>query len=285
MKILVIFTCHNRKEKTENCIRTLVGGNRDCQFTFVAVDDNSADGTPQMLETLHEKEGYDIHLLRGNGNLFYSGGMLMGMEYALEKFRTGKGAISTPDGSYEYLLMINDDVSFYNGCVKKMIGQSREQGGAVIVGAMCDCAGRISYGAIKYIKGIKYQTLGIKEWEVSADTFCANCVLIPYEAFRKTGIMDGHYVHSLGDFDYGLSLKRAGYPIHISKEYAGVCEDNPRTGGWRDTTLSRKERIRQKESIKGAPTKQWFYFLKKNFGLLTAVKGCVTPYIRILLTK
>lgn len=273
MKILVIFTCHNRKEKTENCIKTLVEGNQGFAFTIIVVDDDSKDGTWEMLDAMQQE--YHIHPLKGSGNLFYSGGMRMGMEYALNEL----------DEIYDYLLIVNDDVSFYDGCVKKMIEQSRDQSGAVIVGAMCDHVGHISYGAIKYIRGIKYQILEIEKWEVNADTFCANCVLIPYEAFQKVGIMDWHYVHSLGDFDYGLCLKRAGYPIHVSKEYAGVCEDNPRAGGWQDTTLSRRERIRQKESIKGAPTRQWFYFLKKNFGLATAVKGCVTPYIRILIGR
>lgn len=270
MKILVIFTCHNRKEKTENCIKTLVKGNLECEFTIIAVDDDSKDGTWEMLDAMRQE--YHIRLLRGNGNLFYSGGMRKGMEYALNELGE----------RYDYLLIVNDDVLFYAGCVKKMIRQSEEQGGSVIVGAMCDHGGHISYSAVKYIKGIKYQVLEIKEWEINADTFCANCVLIPYEAFQKVGIMDRYYIHSLGDFDYGLSLKRAGYPIHVSREYAGICEDNPRAGGWQDTTLSRIDRIRKKENIKGVPTRQWFYFLKKNFGLLTAVRGCVTPYIRIL---
>ena len=41
----------------------------------------------------------------------------------------------------------------------------------------------------------------------------------------------------------------------------------------------------KKENIKGAPTKQWFYFLKKNFGYMAAVKGTLSPYIRILFGK
>ena len=43
--------------------------------------------------------------------------------------------------------------------------------------------------------------------------------------------------------------------------------------------------IRLKESVKGAPFKQWFYFLKKNFGIFTAVIHAFTPYIRIILKK
>lgn len=280
MKIIAVFTCFNRKARTKNCIHTLAAGNPGCEFTFAAVDDNSTDGTGEMLEALRE-EGYDIRLLKGNGSLFYSGGMRLGMEYVLERAAAGKEGTET----YEYLLMLNDDVAFYENCIEKMAAQSKEQGNAVIVGVMCDREQHMTYSAVKYTRGIHYRKLAISEWEVPADTFNANAVLIPYEAFQKVGAMDRHYVHSLGDFDYGLSIKRAGYPIYPSKEYAGVCEGNPSAGGWQDASLSRKERIRQKESVKGAPTRQWFYFLRKNFGLLTAVKGCVTPYIRIMIWK
>lgn len=277
MRIIAVFTCFNRKARTQNCIQTLAAGNPDCEFTFIAVDDNSTDGTGEMLEAL-QKEGYDIHLLKGNGSLFYSGGMRLGMEYVLEDNNES-------NNTYEYLLMLNDDVAFYENCIEKMATQSKEQGNAVIVGAMCDKEQHMTYSAVKYTRGIRYRKLEISEWKVPADTFNANAVLIPYEVFRKVGAMDRHYVHSLGDFDYGLFIKRAGYTIHPSKEYVGICESNPSTGGWQDVSLSRCERIRKKESVKGAPTRQWFYFLRKNFGMFTAVKGCVTPYIRILLGR
>lgn len=284
MRLIAVFTCFNRKARTKNCIHTLVKGNPGCEFTFVAVDDNSTDGTGEMLEAQQEK-GYDIHLLKGNGSLFYSGGMRLGMEYVLGRSAAVKEDSNASNNTYDYLLMLNDDVAFYDNCIEKMAAQSKEQGNAVVVGAMCDQDRHMTYSAVKYIRGIHYRKLEISEWNVPADTFNANAVLIPYEVFRKVGAMDGHYVHSLGDFDYGLSIKRAGYPIYPSKEYVGICENNPQAGGWQDVSLSRCERIRKKESIKGAPTRQWFYFLKKNFGLLTAVKGCVTPYIRILLAK
>ena len=92
-------------------------------------------------------------------------------------------------------------------------------------------------------------------------------------------------MHSLGDFDYGLSLKKAGYEIYQSNSFVGTCNNNSNKGTWTDTTLNRTERIKRKESIKGAPTKQWFYFLKKNFGFFSAIKGTVTPYMRIIVKR
>lgn len=273
MKVLAIFTCFNRKEKTENSIRSLADGNPSCDFTFVVADDNSTDGTYERLEVLSDK--YDIHLLRGTGSLFYSGGMRLGMEYALEELPK----------DYDYLLMMNDDVSFHIGCIEKLSEQSREQGNAVIAGATYDDNGKLSYGAIKYIKGIRYRKLAPEEWKIPADTFNANCVLIPYEAFVEAGEIDCHYIHSLGDFDYGLSLKRNTFKIFSSKEFVGICSNNSNKNTWMDKSLSRKERLRKKESAKGAPTKQWFYFLKKNFGVKKAIIHSISPIGRILLGK
>lgn len=273
MKILVIFTCFNRKDKTENCIHTLVDGNPDLEFTIIAVDDNSTDGTKQLLNKM--KTSYDLHLIEGEGNLYYSGGMRIGMEYALK----------TVDQNYDYVLMINDDVSFIKHGIEMSAKQSMEQNNAIIVGAMRNTEGKLSYSAIKYIKGIKYEKVPIENWRENADTFNANCVLIPYQIFKKVGVIDKYYIHSLGDFDYGLQLKKDGYNMHVTKEYVGICNDNSNLNTWSDKTLTIKERIKKKEDIKGAPTKQWFYFLRKNFNLFIAIKGTITPFIRIILKR
>ena len=268
--VLALFTCFNRKEKTRQAVKGLVEGNPEVAFSFVVVDDASTDGTAQMLET--EDLGAPIRVVRGTGGLFYSGGMALGMEDILAR---GQEA--------PYLLMMNDDVEFYPGCIHRLIAQSKAQGNAVIVGATCDHGGQLSYSAILYERGIHYRQLPPGETSVDADTMNANCVLIPFPWFRRAGVMDKHYVHSLGDFDYGLTLRDAGAKLHVSRDYVGVCCDNPVAGTWHDRSLSRYQRLRKKETVKGDPIGPWFYYLRKHFGLATAIKSSMTPYIRILL--
>ncbi len=273
MKIVAVFTCFNRKEITKKCIQTLLEGNRSCEFTFVAVDDNSNDGTNLMLAEM--AKGLNIHVIKGDGNLFYSGGMRMGMDYILHDRKH----------QYDYLLMVNDDVKFFNQCVERLIDQSKQQRDSVIVGATQDDQGNLSYSGIKYTTGIHYIQMPIEEWEEEVDTFNANCVLIPFDAFLNTGSIDSVYAHSLGDFDYGLSLKKNGYKLYVSKEYVGICNNNSSAGTWNDASLRRIDRIKRKETVKGAPFKQWYYFLKKNFGLPTAIIYSISPYIRIILGR
>lgn len=271
MKVVVLMTSFNRKDRTKNCITSLAELNTKIKFTFVVADDNSNDGTGKMLELL--RETYNIHIIQGTGKLFYSGGMRVCMQYV-------KNNIDACD----YVLLVNDDVRFFEGCIERMIIDSRRYR-SILVGATCDEYGELSYGAIRYIKGIRYTTLGIDEKDLYGDTFNGNCVLIPYPYFINTDSMDKHFLHALGDFDYGLSLKNAGYRIRSTNFYIGECNKNKSENVWGNNKLSIIQRIRLKESIKGAPFRQWFYFLKKNFGLGMAVPYSITPYIRILLKR
>lgn len=264
MRVLVLFTCHNRIEKTMRAIHRLVDGNADIAFSFVAVDAGSTDGTREALRDVP-----DVLVIQGRSSLYYSNGMRMAMMYAKDNVE-----------SFDYCLLINDDVAFYPGIINKMTevsGRSR-----VIVGATCDKEGKLTYGGIKYDKGIHYHLLGPESSYIKADTFNANCVLIPWKAFMSSDIIDDHYVHSLGDFDYGLMLRDKGFEILTLDEYIGVCERNPISRTWQDRSLSRIERVKKKECVKGAPAQQWFYYLKKHFGLRTAILHTITPFLRIV---
>lgn len=262
----IILTCYNRRNKTLACIRSLLKGNPTLQLHFVVVDDNSTDSTAECLQ---QEFGDNVTILKGNGELFYSGGMRKGIEY-----------VKRSAGNLDFVMLVNDDVEFYPHIIEKMLRQV--QRGRVLVGATQDSGGNMSYGGIKYGQGIKYHMTGLGEY---GDTFNANCVLIPADVFLATENIDPIYSHSLGDFDYGLSISRAGYKIRTYEEYVGRCEDNPIEGTWRDNRLPRARRIQLKEQKKGVPLKEWFYFLRKNFGLPYAVFYSLTPYVRILVGK
>lgn len=274
MKIVALFTCFNRRKKTEKAIRSLVNGNPEISFSFIVVDDKSSDGTPEMLQKMNDV-GYRINCINGTGNLFYSGGMRVAMRNLLDQ--------DAPD--YDYVLMMNDDVEFNQGAIESMLRQSHEKHGAVVVGVTCDDNGKYSYGAIQYTRGISYVGRGIEYSDLNCDTFNANCVLIPWKHFEKSGGMDPHYVHGMGDFDFGLTLKRNGAEIYPSQEYIGICNPNSSKNSWKDPSVPRIQRLKKKESIKGLPAGIWFYFIKKNFGIRIAIEKTITPYIRIILGK
>lgn len=275
--VTVIFTCFNRREKTECCMRSLSEGNPNLEFCYVVLDDNSSDGTPEMFEQM-KNGGWQIEVLHGDGNSYWAGGMRKAIAYAKQHTDT------------DYYLMVNDDVNFYPEAIEKLVSDAKtakeEMGKAVVlVGPMCDEHGRFSYGGIRYQQGIHYTEIKPDDTDRSCDSFNMNCVLLEKETFLAVPNFDEHYIHSLADFDYGLSIRRMGIAMRVAGYYVGICPDNDPAGGWSDRSLSRMERFKKKESVKGAPVGPWFYFLKKNFGLGRALFHTVTPYIRILLGR
>ena len=196
MTTTVIFTCHNRCDMTVNCIKSLVEGNRNISFSFVVVDDNSIDGTMDNIDRLINT-GYEIYCISGDGNLFWDGGMRIGIDYALRNTFT------------DYYLFVNDDVAFESTVIEDMISEyeakSKTDNCKVMVGATYDDQGKLSYGGIKYTG--KYESKG-PDYRGEYDTLCMNCVLIDKDTFFKCGNFDEKYKHSLADFDYGLKLSR-----------------------------------------------------------------------------
>lgn len=270
-RVCVLLTCHNRREKTVRCLTSLVALNPSCAFTFHLVDDGCTDGTADAVKNL---KGINVHIINGNGNLFYSGGMREAITYT--KNRNEK---------YEYYMFVNDDVEFYPNTIEKMIYISE---GNIIVGCIDDGEGTLTYGGVRSCNRFRPSfriTMSENPQLTECDTFNANCVLIPKDAFLSLNNIDSYYVHGFGDYDYGLEAKKAGYHIYASNFFVGKCKRNNPAGTWSDRSLSRSARIKAKEKITGSPSKVWFYFTKKHFGVLSACVTVAYQYVRIILGK
>ncbi len=272
--ITVFMTCFNRIKYTVPCVESLVEGNPNISFHFIITDDNSSDGTYEALQKLP----YHITLLRGDGQLFWNGGMEKALGHALQS-----------EEKTDYYMLANDDVKFAPGAIEALVKRQKQapKKNSVIVGATADKAGSTSYGGVRLLskKFAKFALIEPSTEYVMCDTFNANCVLLPEEVFFQVGNVDSKYRHSMSDYDYGMHIRRSGIAIYNSENHVGTCEDNDVTGSWRDTALSRKERLKKKESPKGLPKSDWYYFIRKNYGFLPAVYHSVTPYLRIFLGK
>lgn len=272
-KVAVLMTCYNRAEATVKCIRSLYDNNKNIDFRFVVTDDNSSDDTRERLSELPCK----IRMLSGNGNLFWNGGMRMSMSFALEYV-----------DRLDYVLLVNDDVDFFNESIEKLIQRIEDTNADVVVGATCDPNGRMSYGGVKKTSKFfaKFDLMNpLETASEQCDTFNCNCVLMKADAFKTAGNLDSKYTHSMGDYDYGMTIRRLGMTVLSSLDYVGQCSDNDVKGSWRDSSLPRFKRLKLKEGAKGLPFSDWFHFVNKNYGFPSAVYHSVTPYIRILIGK
>ncbi|MDD3370052.1 MAG: glycosyltransferase family 2 protein [Lachnospiraceae bacterium] len=275
-KVFVVMTCFNRKEYTTKCIKTMAEGNPAIHFSFVVVDDASTDGTAEALFEMKQDIQLDIKVIRGNGNLFWNGGMHQGLEYVLNS-----------QEEYDYCMLVNDDVVFTDHALERLIARQQSNPGSVVVGATQDGNDVMSYGGVKCLSKhrAKFSLMEPSAEIRECDTFNGNCVLIARDLLQQIGNVDPHYIHSMSDYDYGMHIRRIGIPIINSEDFVGICRDNDVDGSWRDPKIPRWDRVKRKESPKGLPFKDWFYFIYKNYGVLNAVYHSATPYLRILLKR
>lgn len=269
--VVVLLTCFNRQDKTISAIKKLNSSNQ-CKLKFLIVDDGSTDDTVAELKKLSA----DIEIINSGGNKYYTGSMRIGMEYLIKKGE-----------KYDYLLLINDDVDFYDCIIDKLILYSKIKNNQVIVGSTIDNNKQLSYGGIHYYTrylSAKYNIVG-PNYTDCCSTFNANCVLIPFNIFCENGIYDSHYCHGVGDFDYGLKITRNGYKIFVYKEYIGVCNRNSSKNTWQDKSLSISKRLRFKKTPKGFRNKEMFHYYIKNFNIIVAFRYIISAYAHIFLRR
>lgn len=256
MKIAIIFTCYNRANKTENCIKSLLNQNIDknINLEFYICDDGSTDDTVERVRALIPSS----RIIKGSGNLFWCKGMYLAMQRAYEE-------------QADFYLMINDDVEFNSNAIQTMIS-SYDQANKIcgIVGSVRDENSKTSYGGRvfynKYKIG-KTQLLDSNKNLQKCDVANWNCFFVPHEILDKIGLIDNYYEHGCGDFDYSLTMMKNGLPIYVATEYVGMCSVNPTKNTSQDLFLSKKERIKRLFSIKESPIKSNVYFYKKNYGV------------------
>lgn len=266
MIIHILITCHNRRAQTLSCLRRLATQDAcGAELRYVVVDDGSSDGTADAIA----KEFPGVHILEGDGSLYWCGGM---------RLAWAEAAKDDP----EYYLLLNDDTELFSGALEKLVQISQSPDALVIaVAAIGDpTTGKIAYGGQRRKLGL-VPTSGKPE---RCDTFNANCVLVSRAVYRKLGIFHHGFTHGMGDFDYGFQATRRGISVIQTGDLVGTCKTNPTEGTWGDRSLPRLRRLRLLESPKGLPFKEWFTFIVRNNGWRSPYY-IFSPIIRILLGK
>jgi GT2 family glycosyltransferase len=98
MKLAVLIPVHNHLEFTAATLTLLdeVQKKYPGELAIVVIDDGSSDGTGDYIASRFDK----VHLLKGDGNLWWSGAVNMGARYAVHTLKA------------DYLLLWNNDIVF-----------------------------------------------------------------------------------------------------------------------------------------------------------------------------
>jgi GT2 family glycosyltransferase len=275
-KIAALLTCHNRCQKTLACLEALFQCKLPdkCSLEVYVVDDGSHDGTGDALRQRFPA----IHLIEGDGSLYWNGGMRIAFAAAVVQ-------------GYDYYLWLNDDTTLYKNTLVRLLKTERdvlqEKGvTSIIVGAtQVNLNGVPTYGGLNRAscwKPLKLYLVPVSDVPQPCDTMNGNCVLIPGEIAHRVGNLEKAFVHSMGDVDYGFRARKKGHPIYVMPEYAGICRRNSLDNTHLDRRLSRLARLRKITSTKELPLKSWFVLTSQHGGVLWPVYW-VWPYLKVLI--
>ena len=269
-------TCHNRRDGTLACLRALRStlDRAGASATVYLVDDGSTDGT--SIAVLSEFP--EVHLIRGDGSLFWNHGMRRAFQAAI-------------DVGYPMYLWLNDDTILNDDAAALLLSTYDELEAAgdrlsIVVGATHDPeTHKQTYGGVVHSSGWHPLRLRLVEPGTTprrSDTFFGNCVLIPTEVAERVGNLDPVFRHKFGDIDYGFRASKQGCTIWTAPGYVGSCRHNPVDGTWEDRSLTARERWRAARSPKGLPPREWTVVLRRQAPVLWPFYVAL-PYVKIAL--
>ncbi|QIZ71562.1 glycosyltransferase family 2 protein [Oxynema aestuarii] len=275
--IAALMTCHNRKTQTLASLDSFFTQTLppDVRLSAYLVDDASTDGTSEAVRDRYPQ----TQIYRGDGNLFWNGGMRRAFEEALA-------------GNYTYYLWLNDDTILYPDTIARLLeyAEQLEENTAahrfVLIGSTCDPdTGNLTYGGMvraTWWHPLKFQLLPTADTLQTCHTMNGNCVLIPREIAQSVGNLDPNFVHSTGDLDYGLRVRQAGGTLWVLPGYVGTCKQNPREADvWENPNLNLWERLKKVSQPKGLPVQEWKVFAKRHAGPFWPFYWSL-PYVRLV---
>ena len=226
--VYCVVPVHNRLQITREFLRQMAQQDYP-SVRIVVVDDGSSDGTGEFLDALHET---NIHVLRGDGSLWWGGAMNMGMRYVF-------GVAHDRD----YLLMLNDDVRIGPSYVSVLVDDSVANHGAVVGSAQRDdiSGNLIGSGYEVDYRRMSFRTIDPQGAAVAVDALPGRGTLFPMSVARRAGYIHERLPHHLGDLEYTARVKESAHPLLVSwraEVFTGVPlgSDVRRTKSWKRWT-------------------------------------------------
>ena len=202
--VYCVVPVHNRLETTKSFLIYLQQQDY-ASVKLIIIDDGSTDGTGEYLASLPDA---NLMVIKGNGNLWWSGAMYIGLDY-----------VKMVAKEKDYLLMVNDDVRFERNYISTLVYESFANNLAVVgssqrdeaSGAFLTCGYKIDYYSMRFIP-LNADT------QISIDALPGRGVLFPMSIVNKVGnINKKFFPHYFSDLDYTTRISELGFKVVISK--------------------------------------------------------------------
>ena len=212
--IYIIIPVHNRKNFTRDCLLSLRKQTFK-KYSTIVVDDGSSDGTIEMIK----KNFPEVVLLRGDGNLWWTGAINIGVKYVLEN--------ATPE---DHILTLNDD-SVVNSDYLETLIECAFKNPKSLVGSIAlndEEAGIVEDGGVKInwstakfnflSRGLEYKVIMNRgPFIIPVDVLSGRGTLIPVKVFQNIGLYDSiNLPHYGADYEFSYRAKRKGYNLFVN---------------------------------------------------------------------
>ena len=230
--VYIIIPVHNRKEFTRKCLQSLHCETVSDGLRIIVVDDGSSDGTADMLV----KEFPDVIVLHGDGNLFWTAAINLGIRHAL-----ANGA--------EYVLTLNNDTIASENFMEQMLFWASLTPDSLLGALDIDIkSGKPYYGGEWFDwkwSTSRYLLNELKEenkkgiHEVSL--YPGRGLLIPKIVFETIGLFEEKKLpHYLADYDFTQMASRYGFKVYCN--YDAKLYTYPEEGG--DPKLRKRKNLK-----------------------------------------
>lgn len=215
--ISIIIVTYNAEKYIRNCLDSVFALNFD-QFCVVIIDNNSNDKTLEYLKNyINDRR---IHFYQNSKNLGFAKANNIGIQHALEKFKT------------DYCLLLNQDTVVQSNLLEQLIYWHKTVGPAALSPKILIKKNNHIWWIGTKIYSFK-ELLKAKRLAVSyhvnkeeADTFSfqeplelqviSGCSLfLPCEIIRKVGFLDERFFMYMEDLDYSLRMREMGYYLFL----------------------------------------------------------------------
>lgn len=209
--IFVIVPTHNRWAQLSNLLSSLAKSDYP-NFQTVVIEDGCTDGTPQRCRA----EYPEVHVVHGDGNLWWSGAINKGLYYALKQ---GADAI----------LWINDDDFLEAGALNALVDSWKRNGKRSVISARVrstDPDDKVEWvGQNAPLWHPDYDFPNSEPFDSTALDIPmkhppgGHGLLFPAPLFHEIGLIDiRHFPHYHADHDFHYRAIKAGYQYILTPQ-------------------------------------------------------------------
>jgi len=227
--ISIIIPVYNNLFYTKICLKNLYEFQSEWQnlnfdVHIIVVDDGSTDGTSQWIE-----ENYpNVYIVKGDGNLWWSGGINAGAKYAVSELNS------------DYTLWWNNDVLAPNDYFVRLFNLLEEFDNTYIIGSRIDFKVRDTGSALggmfnpktgnkELIRKKLAESDHLPEF-IDCDWLPGMGTLIHRSVYEKIGYCDDlNFPQYHGDSDFTFRAKKSGFRVIVKPDLI-IINDNTNTG-------------------------------------------------------